>query len=258
MKNLLSLVLIAFISLSFTPGGKNSSIKNFVYTYPNLHVAQFETTNKEYKEFLAHLEKTGSNKIEKYQPKSSMWTSYFKAFAENYFDHPAYDRYPVVNLSFESIQAYCQWKTDQYNSDPKRKFHKVVFRLPTEKEWKKFSNPIPGNNLPWIGQSPFREDKKGKLTAMANVKVFDYVDEVYNFTFDGGWVGVVGGKYEANRLGLYDVIGNVAEVTSDKIIKGGSWNNTIEECGINLHQDFDIQSPYVGFRVLMEVLEKEG
>ncbi len=48
----------------------------------------------------------------------------------------------------------------------------------------------------------------------------------------------------------------VAEMTADGKIKGGSWNNTIDECTIDKTQSITLSSPYVGFRVVMEIIEK--
>ena len=64
------------------------------------------------------------------------------------------------------------------------------------------------------------------------------------------------GDYRANEAGLFDIIGNVAEMTQDGDIVGGSWFNTPEESAIQSHQEFDLPHPCVGFRVVMQVLER--
>ena len=63
--------------------------------------------------------------------------------------------------------------------------------------------------------------------------------------------------YFANNMGLYDVVGNVAEMTNlDGIAMGGSWNHPAEEStitSINRYEGSDIS---VGIRLFMEVIEK--
>ncbi len=64
-------------------------------------------------------------------------------------------------------------------------------------------------------------------------------------------------SYFPNDIGLYDVVGNVAEMTLEKgKACGGSWNHTPEEStmrSVNLYTKPDAT---VGFRVFMEILEK--
>ena len=69
-------------------------------------------------------------------------------------------------------------------------------------------------------------------------------------------IAVSVGNYRENNIDIYDIIGNVAEVTSDGKIKGGSWSNTLEECFIDKSQDYSLPDPRVGFRLVMEIIEK--
>lgn len=48
-----------------------------------------------------------------------------------YFWHPAYDNYPVLNLSYDQMQAYCQWKQRKVNETLKLEEHMVLVSLPT-------------------------------------------------------------------------------------------------------------------------------
>ncbi len=64
-------------------------------------------------------------------------------------------------------------------------------------------------------------------------------------------------SYFPNDIGLYDVVGNVAEMTQEKgKACGGSWNHPPDEStmrSINLYTKPDAT---VGFRVFMEIIEK--
>lgn len=207
-------------------------------------------------------EEYGRQKIDKLLPDSTLWTelfdySYSEPHKNMYHWHPSYDNYPVVNISKTAMERYCTWLTEKYHANNKREFQEVVFRLPTEKEWMLFSSPLPGHKLPWYGDYPYIVDKEGEVSRMlANIKVMDYAVDKYDYTKDGALMSCAVGAYKPNHLGIYDVIGNVAELTSDNKIKGGSWDNTLLECLIDKTQEYTAPEPRVGFRIVMEVIEK--
>ncbi len=178
-------------------------------------------------------------------------------YVREYHNHSNYLQYPVVNITKTGMKAYCKWMEDKYMSNPKRAHAKVHFRLPTEKEWMKFAAPLPGQRVPWIEPQPYSLDKKGNIVPLANIKVVDYTQNKYDYTFDGALYTTYIGKYKPNKPRLFDIIGNVAEMTFDNKIKGGSWENTLEESFIDLSQPISVPDPRVGFRVVMEVLEEQ-
>lgn len=234
--------------------------KNYVRFDKGLYVSIYEITNKEYNAFLKDISPAiEKSELQKLKPDSTLWIksfeySYNAPFVNDYHSHPAFAKHPVVNIAKESMEKYCEWLTQKYNSQEKRKFAKVKFRLPSESEWLKFAKPLPGIPLPWAGNLPYSIDKKGKIVPLANLKIFDYTTNKYNYIFDNALYPTNVGYYKPNSIGLFDIIGNVAECTSEGKVKGGSWENTIEESLINLNQDVPIQSPVVGFRIVMEVI----
>ncbi|MBS1978119.1 MAG: SUMF1/EgtB/PvdO family nonheme iron enzyme [Bacteroidetes bacterium] len=64
-------------------------------------------------------------------------------------------------------------------------------------------------------------------------------------------------SYFPNDIGLYDVVGNVAEMTAEKgKACGGSWNKAPEESTMRSIGTYDRPDATVGFRVFMEVVER--
>jgi len=260
-KQLFFLILIPILFL-LTASMNPSEPDRFVKFEENLFVSKFELTNGEYKLFQNETKSQNDfEKLKLLQPDSSLWTSRFSfSFNEPYTNlyhwHPSYNNYPVVNLKKEAIESFCEWKTLKYNSDPKREYKKVVFRLPTETEWMKFSKPFPDHRLPWYENFPYRINSKNQLIFLANLKVKNYATDNYDFNQDGALITLTVGSYEPNNLGLYDIIGNVSECTTEGKVKGGSWDNTLAESFIDTVQNFSTPDPRVGFRLVMEILEK--
>lgn len=62
------------------------------------------------------------------------------------------------------------------------------------------------------------------------------------------------GSYFPNRMGLYDVVGNAAEMTNENgKASGGSWDQFPEESTIRSVNNYSGTTGTVGFRVFMEV-----
>jgi formylglycine-generating enzyme required for sulfatase activity len=267
-KSRLGLSVIIALAIMFIAAKKDNSIsiKNELFNHgfieiekDKIYVEAHETTNKDYRAFLNYLKKNGKESLyTKCKYDSVNWTTRFafnynEPMAQNYHWHPAYDHYPIVNISYEAANEYCKWLSEEYHKMNKREFKRVVFRLPTEKEWINACRPFVNNNLPWYGNQAYNQDYE----FLANVKFNDFrASKGSNYVEDGGFHSLIVGHYKPNRVGLYDMIGNVSEMTSViGVQKGGSWDNFIEECGVDKSQTYIDADPRVGFRVFMEVIE---
>ena len=64
--------------------------------------------------------------------------------------------------------------------------------------------------------------------------------------------------YWPNKLGIYNLIGNVAEMTSIKgIAKGGSWKHTEDEISVDKDFEYTESTSWLGFRCVFEVKDRE-
>nr|WP_321453039.1 SUMF1/EgtB/PvdO family nonheme iron enzyme [uncultured Carboxylicivirga sp.] len=256
------LIVILFVaSSSFAKNKKDQTNKQFKPISKELYAAQHELTNLEFRLFLKDLKKNNHTEdYEKYYPDTTLWQKKFprafnQPFVDNYFWHPGFNNYPVVNITKEAAEQYCQWLKTKYNDNPERKYKTVLFRLPTEDEWMKMAAALPGHNLPWYGNFAY-EPQSTKFCANVKFEAKTNNNRKYDYVPDGASLTSSVASYKANKFELYDIIGNAAEITSDNIIKGGSWDNTIDESVINQSQSFQLPDPRVGCRIVMEIIER--
>ena len=133
------------------------------------------------------------------------WKQPRKDFEQN-------DEHPVVNVSWEDVQQFCEWVS---------KVNGKAWRLPTNQEWEA---AVGTSKYPWGDHYPPNWD-----------------DGNYGVTEDGrhdlelvGADGIKGtapvGTFKSNVLGFYDLGGNVTELMWDfdekngeVVMRGGDW-----------------------------------
>lgn len=256
-------VLTVVILSAFSSKKEIQKLENsFVPISDDRYCSKTEVTNADYRAFLQYLEKENQlDELRECEPDSNLWSDRFEyacnePWVQMYHWHPGFNNYPVVNISKKAMESYCKWLTEQYHLAADRKYKKVIFRLPNEREWQVLAAPLVGHVYPWYGDLPYTMDAKGNVQYCANVKARDYAKDQNDYAFDGALLLGVTGYYPANNLNVYDAIGNAAEMTSEGKVKGGSWDNYLEECAVNKTQDFTAPDPRVGFRVVMEIITR--
>jgi Sulfatase-modifying factor enzyme 1 len=229
--------------------------KSYLRVKDKVFMQEAEVTNYEYGQYLEYLkENKMDNALKVALYDSTQWVKKFPGSSQEPLQnishwHPAYQNYPIVNISYEGATAYCNWLTQQYNQQKKRSYKKVVFRLPTKAEWLEMAtagkpkelNPFPGGTI-----------KNQSECYLANIK-----PTPTSFFEDGGFHTVRVDSYNPNNLGFYNSFGNVSEMINVKgAAMGGSWYNLYEECTFDKTQNYSGADPGVGFRVVMEIIEQ--
>jgi len=241
----------------------------------SLYAGKYEVTNLLYRYWGFDLIKDNkTDMIKIYLPDSLNWRdklAYNEPFVTYYFRHPAYDNYPVVNVTYEAAVKYCAWLTDKYNADSKRHFKKVLFRLPTQKEWENAATGATEDLLlyPWGNRlfqngkfmCNFRQygDESIKIDTITKKLVVDYAFPSNNIGWieDGADITCPVSSYSPNNYGLYNVCGNVAEMVKEKgTACGGSWKSTGGDVTLKSRMHYTKSAVDLGFRYFMQIIEK--
>jgi len=261
---------------------KETSVQGF-------HMSSIEITNYKYRDFLIEMERRGKTELlKKVKIHNENWIRkyhygelmYNEPLANIYHVHPAFNEYPVVNVSYEGAQAYCQWMTELYKEVNKNSGWEVEFRLPNKEEWMYAAKG--GHDLayyPWGGYyvrnakgcylGNFKQIDESKLIFDSKSNTFTVADSVIVMTgnsingeykyIDGQGLVIADG-YFPNNYGLYNMSGNAAEMLQEKgSTKGGSWNSTGYHVRIDAedeHAGWEEPNPYIGFRPIVVVRKK--
>ena len=247
------LIAIAFAGCHTTKSivyGTGRLSKNYVRLNDTLYACQTELTNGEYKDFLFAIQNSDSALFRSCMVDTNAWNTDTDALqahlSKNYFQHVAFKHYPVCCISWQAANEYCKWLTLHKNASGRQP--KILFRLPTENEWL------------LLAEKP---DKDGLDTTYPNA--FDIQTQHYQFNFsnndsithqakDGGYFTVDVNAYWANKKGILNLQGNVAEMISDSTIcKGGSWNDNLKDCSVYARKHYTLPNTAAGLRVFAVV-----
>ena len=271
------------IAYTNSSGNKQITISEF-------YMDKYEVSNNKYRQFLKAVEDPnkplkinpdGETKmvepifiIKDLKPDSTLWKKsysyhYGDPLMDFYFDHPAFDNYPVVGVSYDQAMQYCEWRTYHMRVNDREKFDMPDFRLPTEAEWEYAAKGgILHAKYPWGG--PYVKNSRGCLQA-------NFKPGRGNYTDDGFSYAAPVDVYEPNGFGLYNMSGNVAEWVLDaynsssyastwdlnpiyvnekeprKVVRGGSWKDIAHylETSTRTYEYQDQGQAHIGFRTAM-------
>jgi formylglycine-generating enzyme required for sulfatase activity len=228
-----------------------------------------EVANMHWREYLYFLQDTESPELNKAFPDTLVWDDSLislNGMVRYYFRHPSFNEYPVVGVSYEQAIAFCKWRTFMANFGLYVREKKIrdwrahledsipihfYYRLPTKKEWEQIAagNKVP-DNYPFGYDSTYLKSKK------KYVPVFNCVYD--NSSNPGGsFYSAPIQSFFPNSTGIYNMIGNVAEMVSEMgLAKGGSFAHSLDDCKIKLDQSYSRPEKWLGFRCVAVRLKK--
>lgn len=223
------------------------------------YMGQFEITNKQYSLF---------DRLHNSGYLDRQWKDHVNR------GYPANNpNQPVIRVNWNQAVAYCDWLSKKFG---------VKFSLPSEKQWEWAARA--GTATPfWFGKPG---DNYGHFENFSDFSVRDMavngVDpqprvensdlnniQPYDaYACDGQLLSADVGSFKPNAFGLYDMLGNVSEWTSDsysktlggepvegkKVARGSSWRDRAKRSVVTMRRDYyPWQKVYnVGFRVVVD------
>jgi formylglycine-generating enzyme required for sulfatase activity len=156
--------------------------------------------------------------------------------------------HPVERVSWDDVQEFIE------NLNDRERGRGLLYRLPTEAEWEYACR----------GGATSREDCSYRFYLGESSNSLDSTQANFNGKYPAGkgakamYVGHPNkvGSYQPNRLGLYDMHGNVWEWTADakrsgRVIRGGGWRDPGARCQATYREEYasDTRSDDLGFRL---------
>ena len=122
--------IILLIPLSITIFGGIDNPPGTVKIEENLFCDITEVSNLEWKEYTHWAKHKFGEQSAKYQntlPDTIVWRQgpYNEPYIQYYYQHPAYQNYPVVGISYEQAKAFCTWRSDRVNEKIYIEKHKI-------------------------------------------------------------------------------------------------------------------------------------
>ncbi|MEX1115725.1 MAG: SUMF1/EgtB/PvdO family nonheme iron enzyme [Akkermansiaceae bacterium] len=154
--------------------------------------------------------------------------------------------HPVVHVTREDAQAFCEWLTARERKD-ERIARSHLYRLPTDLEWSKMAGLEEDEGIspgwrdarkervyPWGVTWPYVEAVGNFADITASRTLGIPVSQTISNYDDGFAYAAPVGSFPANEYGLFDLSGNVQEWVADEysklgsnllgVLRGGGWN----------------------------------
>ena len=227
------------------------------------------------KPFYIGTKEVTNNEFRDFKPKHTSGAEMFRELSNG--------MHPTVMVSWSDAAAYCNWLSNKEslvpayeNIDGQYKLKQPItngYRLPTEAEWEwvsRYNGGAGEQRYPW-GDSMPPVEESGNYADESTESLLTNVLKDY---WDGYPVTAPSGRFYPNKIGIYDLGGNVAEWVSDyyavptrqlrlvekdpfgpadgtaRVIKGSSWRDSSLTKLRFAYRDYGTQGRLdVGFRI---------
>lgn len=258
-------------SYKYVPSGK-AVINGDTLTVQAFYILEKEVTNLDYQEFLTDLKNNGDiDKLGIAQVDSVKWNSLNggqnNAYVKYYHVHPAYQNYPVVNISHEAATLYCKWLGEKYDKKYGTK-GRFLFRLMEKAEYIRACRGASVATYAWGTHN--LNNAKGQpmcnFTRLSAENIHRNAEKKsYEIKVDPPSISHITGEdvlspsvsYWPNAFKVYNLNGNAAEMIAEKgIAMGGSWQEPGYDVRVESERAYAGPNPLTGFRVVITAVDK--
>jgi len=254
----------------FIPSGK-VLVEEDTLTVQAFKMLDHEVTNLEYREFLDEMKTERPDIYSKLEVNEKGWSehynqAYLDPMVEHYFKHPAYNNYPVVNITQFAAKEYCKWLGIKLNKDREQK---LVVRLPKRAEFiRAGAGDRIGVQFSW-GNNNMQNVKGDWLCNFTRIPQSRMSKEGDDIKLKGKYFTSHLTKKEAmltaetksyfpSQFEIYNLNGNVAEwIDAENKAAGGSWHDYGYDVRLQSVKIEKESSPEIGFRPVFTYVEKE-
>ena len=242
----------AILLFSFTPSKKKKFIPpGTVQITETFFADECEVSNLSWIEYEYWTAKRYGKNSKEYLatlPDTLVWRNektYNEPYVTYYHRSKAYRDYPVVGISYQQAVAFCKWRTERvksYFNMQHKKSIVIEYRLPTLNEWE------------YLTQNAFHETIIDKNTNKVNSNLkISLTDTAILRNTKNRDIFVPIKSLSSNYFGIYNMIGNVAEMVSEKnICKGGSWMHLKEASRPGKNIEYEQPQAWLGFRCVCD------
>ena len=252
---LLFIILVSFVAKKEFSSPKLTVPPGTVQVKDSLYMDKMEVTNAMWQDFtegwlLGKEDDTAAYK--KMQPDTSVWYSLkydHENYEKSYASSAAFAEFPVVGVSYEQAIAFCEWRTERVNEylDKIRdaKIRNVLYRLPTEAEWE-----LAATGKLDLAKFPYGYTQIKAATKYDTAKMFNcYYRDIDSIRNTDQLLVAAANSGQPNAYGIFNMIGNVGEMVSEKgLSKGGFYDSPVENCKIKEQFSYIKPNRFLGFR----------
>jgi formylglycine-generating enzyme required for sulfatase activity len=154
-----------------------------------------------------------------------------------------YGYYPITGITYKQVMEFCNWRSEKVGGN------EIIFKLPSNKEWKEIATEGMKETDREKGIIDSTCNKKSTCASF-NYRLNDKSEDYLSWGKNGMSLKPID-MFSPNQMGVYDLFGNVSEMTEEQgVAKGGNFQLFAVQCHIDSIQVYSGPELWLGFRCI--------